>query len=162
MNRDKLIEAQLLEQDMAIQGALGRLSEVVSCEDGRKLAEYRLDELPVWDGMAATSAGLFRSTDAPVTGNRIAAIAGPSQRSQAGRADTALAGGVNRRSRIVYHRRPEGPTANRADALCRPPGLESSVFQRIRRLTPPARAILYLRGTGKTEDLEARPMSIEY
>ncbi len=63
VNRDKLIEAQLLEQDMALEGAQGGLLQVVSAQDGRKLAEYRLDELPVWDGMAATSAGLFLSTE---------------------------------------------------------------------------------------------------
>ncbi len=34
--------------------------------DGRKLAEYKLDSPPVWDGLAAASGRLYLSTTAGV------------------------------------------------------------------------------------------------
>jgi outer membrane protein assembly factor BamB len=46
----------------AFEGRRGGLLWALSAEDGRKLAEYRLDAPPVFDGMAAADGRLFVST----------------------------------------------------------------------------------------------------
>jgi hypothetical protein len=56
------IQAQLASQDAAMAGEKGALLWAVSAEDGEKLAEYRLDSLPVFDGMSATGGRLFLAT----------------------------------------------------------------------------------------------------
>jgi hypothetical protein len=56
------LQAKLREQDAALEGKKGALLQVVSASDGKKLAEYKLDTVPVWDGMAAANGRLYLST----------------------------------------------------------------------------------------------------
>jgi hypothetical protein len=46
----------------AFEGRLGARLWVVSVSDGEKLAEYKLDSLPVFDGLMAASGRLFIAT----------------------------------------------------------------------------------------------------
>lgn len=55
------INKQLFAQEAAWHGTHGGLLWVVSTETGEKLAEYKLDSIPVFDGMAAARGGLFVS-----------------------------------------------------------------------------------------------------
>ena len=57
-------QAKLKEQDAAYQGAQGALLWAVSTTDGTKLAEWKLDSLPRWDGMAAAQGRLYIATTA--------------------------------------------------------------------------------------------------
>jgi len=50
------------QQQAAVDGKLGGVMWAVSCVDGKKLAEYRLDSPPVFDGMAAANGKLYIST----------------------------------------------------------------------------------------------------
>jgi len=59
---DPQIEAKLAEQDAALAGRQGALLWAVSAEDGQKLAEYRLDTLPVFDGLIASRGRLYLTT----------------------------------------------------------------------------------------------------
>lgn len=45
----------------AYEGRMGGVLWVASAETGRKLAEYKLDAPPAWDGMAATQGKLYIS-----------------------------------------------------------------------------------------------------
>ena len=58
---DDEINRQLRAQDEAWRGMKGGLLWVVSAEDGKKLAEYKLESIPVFDGMAAAGGRLFLS-----------------------------------------------------------------------------------------------------
>jgi hypothetical protein len=49
------------EQDKALQGELGSSLWIVSSINGEKLAEYSLNSMPVWDGMAAAYNKLYLS-----------------------------------------------------------------------------------------------------
>jgi hypothetical protein len=62
VNKDEKIQELLAEQDAALNGKDGAHLWAVSTADGSKLAEYKLDALPVWDGMAAVEGQLFIST----------------------------------------------------------------------------------------------------
>jgi hypothetical protein len=62
MARDPKLSSQLTQQDDALSGQAGGLMRVVSAVDGSTLAEYQLDTLPAWDGMAAANGRLFMST----------------------------------------------------------------------------------------------------
>lgn len=62
MARDPNLASQLVQQDEALSGKSGGLMRVVSAADGSTLAEYQLDTLPAWDGMAAANGRLFLST----------------------------------------------------------------------------------------------------
>ena len=53
------IPEKLREQDAAFEGQMGALLWAVSASDGSKLAEYRLESLPVWDGMAVANGRLY-------------------------------------------------------------------------------------------------------
>lgn len=53
------IRRNLDEQDAALKGSKGGLLHVISTSDGRKLAEYNLESVPVWDGMAAANGRLY-------------------------------------------------------------------------------------------------------
>jgi len=55
------INRQLKAQDDAWRGKMGALLMVVAADDGRTLAEYKLDALPVWDGMSVAGGRLFIS-----------------------------------------------------------------------------------------------------
>jgi len=59
---DPVIQAKLTEQNAAIGGRKGGLLLVVSASDGKKLAEYKLESIPVWDGMAAANNRLYLAT----------------------------------------------------------------------------------------------------
>ncbi|UCC98979.1 MAG: PQQ-binding-like beta-propeller repeat protein [Phycisphaerales bacterium] len=56
-NRDALGE-----QEAAWEGSKGSLLQVVSASDGEKLAQYNLESVPVWDGMAAANGRLYMAT----------------------------------------------------------------------------------------------------
>jgi outer membrane protein assembly factor BamB len=59
---DAAIDKKLAQQDAALWGEQGALLWAVSTGDGKKLAELRLDTLPVFDGMAAAGGRLFLAT----------------------------------------------------------------------------------------------------
>jgi len=67
MSRDPQVAALLTEQDKALDGLKGGILWAVSAKDGTTLAEYELDTLPAWDGMASAYGRLFLST----TGGRV-------------------------------------------------------------------------------------------
>ena len=68
MNRDPSIGIKLVEQDAALEGEQGGILQLVSAANGEKLAEYKLDSLPSWDGMATAGGRLFITmTDGSVT-----------------------------------------------------------------------------------------------
>ena len=54
----------LREQEAALSGRRGGLLWAVSTADGKKLAEYKLDSPPVFDGLAAANGRLYMSTQA--------------------------------------------------------------------------------------------------
>jgi hypothetical protein len=52
-------QAQLAEQSELLDGKSGALLWVASADDGTKLAEYKLDSLSVFDGLAVASGRLY-------------------------------------------------------------------------------------------------------
>lgn len=65
---DADIQAKLKEQTAILAGQKGSLLWAVSATDGNKLAEYKLDHLPVFDGMIAANEKLYiATTDGKVT-----------------------------------------------------------------------------------------------
>jgi hypothetical protein len=56
---DPSVQAVLAEQDAVLKGKRGSMLHVVSIADAAKLAEHKLDALPVWDGMAAANGRLY-------------------------------------------------------------------------------------------------------
>jgi len=56
---DSVTQKQLARQAAALEGAEGTLLRAVSATDGKKLAEYKLDSVPVFDGMAAANGRLY-------------------------------------------------------------------------------------------------------
>ncbi|MBN2241735.1 MAG: PQQ-binding-like beta-propeller repeat protein [Acidobacteria bacterium] len=59
---DGEVLAKLAEQSELLRGREGGLMWAVSAENGKKLSEYRLDSLPVWDGMIAAGGKLYMTT----------------------------------------------------------------------------------------------------
>lgn len=57
------VRANLAEQAAALAGKKGALLLAVSAADGKQLAEYSLESLPVWDGMAAAGGRLYLVTE---------------------------------------------------------------------------------------------------
>lgn len=55
------VAGKLREQTMALDGKKGASLHVVSASDGKKLAEYKLETVPVFDGMAAANGRLYLS-----------------------------------------------------------------------------------------------------
>jgi len=55
------VQAKLHAQSAALEGSQGALLWAVSASDGGKLAEYRLESVPVFDGMAAADGRLYLS-----------------------------------------------------------------------------------------------------
>ena len=55
-------QAKLAEQSESLAGRKGALLRAVSAADGSRLAEYRLDVPPVFDGMIAAQGKLIWST----------------------------------------------------------------------------------------------------
>jgi len=56
---DSMTQAMLAQQSDALDGRKGTLLWAVSASDGKKLTEYRLASVPVWDGMAAANGRLY-------------------------------------------------------------------------------------------------------
>jgi outer membrane protein assembly factor BamB len=54
--------AKLAEQAALLRGKEGGLLWAVSAKDGKRLAQYKLDALPVWDGMIASGGRLYLTT----------------------------------------------------------------------------------------------------
>jgi hypothetical protein len=61
MEADSEVTRALKAQDEAWRGAKGALLKAMSAENGEQIAEYKLDALPVWDGMAAAGGRLIIS-----------------------------------------------------------------------------------------------------
>ncbi len=59
---DEGVLAKLDKQSAALEGQSGALLLAVSASDGKKLAEYKLDSPPVFDGMAAANKRLYLAT----------------------------------------------------------------------------------------------------
>jgi hypothetical protein len=59
---DSEVLRQLSEQSALLKGREGALLWAVSARNGKKLAEYKLATLPVWDGMIASGGKLFLTT----------------------------------------------------------------------------------------------------
>jgi outer membrane protein assembly factor BamB len=53
---------KLAEQSAMLEGKNGAIMWAVSAANGKKLAEYKLDSLPVWDGMVAANGKLYMTT----------------------------------------------------------------------------------------------------
>ncbi len=60
--RDETVHAELAKQQAALDGEQGGLLQVRSATNGEKLAEYPLDALPIWDGMALADGRLYLAT----------------------------------------------------------------------------------------------------
>jgi outer membrane protein assembly factor BamB len=58
---DANMPAKLQEQDAALENQRGGLLLAVYTADGNSLAQYSLESLPVWDGMAAANGRLYMS-----------------------------------------------------------------------------------------------------
>ena len=59
---DAQVRAQLAEQSAVLKGKDGAVIWAVSAATGKKLAEYKLESLPVWDGMIAANGRLLMTT----------------------------------------------------------------------------------------------------
>ena len=59
---DSEILKKLAEQSEFLKGKDGARLWAVSTQTGEKLAEYKLDSLPVWDGMIAANSSLYMTT----------------------------------------------------------------------------------------------------
>jgi hypothetical protein len=59
---DAAIQTKLAEQSDALEGKSGSLLWAVSTRDGKRLAEHKIDSLPVWDGTAAAHQRLYLAT----------------------------------------------------------------------------------------------------
>ncbi len=59
---DRELRSKLEAQARAFEGKSGASLWAVSRANGQKLAEYKLDDPPVWDGMAAANGSLYLST----------------------------------------------------------------------------------------------------
>ncbi len=62
LEKDPKLLAKLARQNDAWHGKMGSLLWAVSAEDGKKLAEYKLDALPVFDTMAVANGRLYFAT----------------------------------------------------------------------------------------------------
>ncbi|MEJ2110295.1 MAG: PQQ-binding-like beta-propeller repeat protein [Acidobacteriota bacterium] len=60
--KDEDIVAKLAEQSALLKGADGSRIWAVSAETGDRISEYKLDSLPVWDGMIAADGKLYLAT----------------------------------------------------------------------------------------------------
>ncbi len=59
---DSEVRAKLAEQSALFKGKEGGVLWAVSASDGKKLADYKLESLPVWDGMIAAGGKLYLTT----------------------------------------------------------------------------------------------------
>ena len=63
IDRDKTVDAELAEQDAALQGKHGGILLAVDKNTGKQLSSITLQELPTWDGMAAANGKIFITTE---------------------------------------------------------------------------------------------------
>ncbi len=59
---DETVRKKLEEQSTMLKGKGGSIMWAVDAKTGEKLSEYKLDSLPVWDGMAVANGSIFMST----------------------------------------------------------------------------------------------------
>jgi hypothetical protein len=59
---DEAVRQKLEEQSAMLKGKGGSTMWAVDAKTGKKLSEYKMDSLPVWDGMAAANGSVFLST----------------------------------------------------------------------------------------------------
>jgi outer membrane protein assembly factor BamB len=59
---DPQVQAKFVEQSAVFKGKEGAVLWAVSAANGKKLAEYKLESLPVWDGMIAANGRLYMTT----------------------------------------------------------------------------------------------------
>jgi len=55
------VDSKLRLQTAVLDGQMGALLQVVSASDAKLLAQYKLETIPVWDGMAAANGRLYLS-----------------------------------------------------------------------------------------------------
>jgi hypothetical protein len=53
---------EMEKQEIALEGGMGMYMLAISARDGRRLAEYRYNSLPVFDGLIAAKGRLYLST----------------------------------------------------------------------------------------------------
>jgi outer membrane protein assembly factor BamB len=59
---DAAMRERLAQQSALLRGKEGGLIWTVSAIDGKKVSEYKLDSLPVWDGLVAAAGKLYMTT----------------------------------------------------------------------------------------------------
>jgi outer membrane protein assembly factor BamB len=59
---DEAVRKKLAEQSELLRDKEGGMLWTVSAIDGKKISEYRLDSLPVWDGLVAAAGKLYMAT----------------------------------------------------------------------------------------------------
>jgi hypothetical protein len=59
---DADVLAKLANQSELFKGKEGGIMWAISTKNGKKLSEYKLDSLPVWDGMVASGGKLYMAT----------------------------------------------------------------------------------------------------
>ena len=59
---NEAVRKKLEEQEALLEGKGGSVIWAVDAKTGEKLSEYKLDSMPVWDGMAAANGSVFLST----------------------------------------------------------------------------------------------------
>jgi hypothetical protein len=61
-SKEPEFQQKMREQAEALEGSRGGVLWALSAETGSRLAEYGLDDLPAFDGMAAANGRLFMAT----------------------------------------------------------------------------------------------------
>ncbi len=59
---DQAVRDKLAEQSAVLKGKDGSIMWAVDTKTGKKLAEYKMESMPVWDGMAAANGSIFMTT----------------------------------------------------------------------------------------------------
>ena len=59
---DQAVLDKLAEQSAVLKGKDGSIIWAVDTKTGNKIAEYKMESMPVWDGMAAAGGNIFMST----------------------------------------------------------------------------------------------------
>jgi outer membrane protein assembly factor BamB len=59
---DEAVRKKLEEQEAMLKGKDGSIMWAVDAKTGIKLSEYKLDSLPVWDGLVAAGGKLYMTT----------------------------------------------------------------------------------------------------
>ena len=59
---DQAVRDKLAEQSEILKGKNGSIMWAVDTKTGKKITEYKMESIPVWDGMAAANGSIFMST----------------------------------------------------------------------------------------------------